>query len=75
MQLEPLDGRKPCIGASLSDVLADNNYNSESEATEFVPNFDADGFCLEPNNKRIINASKAYGSSIPKLVTIPPPVP
>ena len=39
-QLELMVEKKPIIGATLCDEMTDNNYNSESEPTEFVANYD-----------------------------------
>ena len=75
-QLELLEDKKPIIGATLCDELADNNYNSESEPTEFVPNFEDRLFYQQDKSKTVVNASKlAFVKDMLKPVVIPPPSP
>ena len=74
-QLEHLDDRRPIIGASLCDDLSDNIYNSQSEPTEFVPNYqDTNLFFEQDKSKSVVNTRKlAFVKNLSKPALIPPP--
>ena len=67
---------RPVIGASLCDDLRENNYNSESEPTEFAPHLEERLFYELEKSKKIVNVNKlAFVKNLHMPVKIPSPEP